>query len=68
MSIPIIAGLLRSAPWTRDHPGSPLHEIYKKLSIEKEIGDTLYSPQDGLGCRTPGRKKAIRQGLSIPSS
>ncbi|HQP30046.1 MAG TPA: nitronate monooxygenase [Deltaproteobacteria bacterium] len=49
---------------------SPLHETYKKLSIEKEIGDTLYSTRfDGLGCRvldTPAARKAIRQGLSIP--
>jgi enoyl-[acyl-carrier protein] reductase II len=49
---------------------SPLHETYKKLSIEKQIDDTLYSTRfDGLGCRvldTPAAHKAIRQGLSIP--
>lgn len=49
---------------------SPLHDNYKKLSIQKEIDDTLYSTRfDGLGCRvldTPAAQKAILQGLSIP--
>jgi enoyl-[acyl-carrier protein] reductase II len=48
---------------------SPLHENYKKLSIEKDVYDTLYSTRfDGLGCRvldTKGARNAIRQGLNI---
>lgn len=46
---------------------SPLHENYKKLSLEKTVYDTLYSKRfDGLWCRvldTPGARKAIRQGM-----
>lgn len=48
---------------------SPLHENYKKLSVEKEVYDTLYSTRfDGLGCRvldTKGARNAIKQGLNI---
>jgi enoyl-[acyl-carrier protein] reductase II len=49
---------------------SPLHDNFKKLSIEKDVYDTLYSDRfDGLGCRVldsePARK-AIRMGLNIP--
>lgn len=47
---------------------SPLHENYKKLSLEKTVYDTLYSKRfDGLWCRvldTPGARKAIKQGLN----
>jgi len=46
---------------------SPLHENFKKLSLEKDVYDTLYSRRfDGLYCRvldTPGARKAIRRGL-----
>lgn len=46
---------------------SPLHENYKKLSLEKDVFDTLYSKRfDGLWCRvldTDGAQKAIKQGL-----
>ncbi len=46
---------------------SPLHETYKKLSLEKTIDDTIYGPYfDGLGCRsmtTPAAIKAYRKGL-----
>jgi enoyl-[acyl-carrier protein] reductase II len=49
---------------------SPLHDNFKKLSIEKDIYDTLYSVRfDGLGCRvldTEPARKAIRMGLNIP--
>ena len=31
---------------------SPLHETFKKLSVEKDVTDTLYSVRfDGLPCR-----------------
>ncbi|MFW6113558.1 MAG: NAD(P)H-dependent flavin oxidoreductase, partial [Actinomycetota bacterium] len=47
---------------------SPLHENYKKLSIEKDVYDTLYSKRfDGLWCRvldTEGARKAIKRGLN----
>jgi len=47
---------------------SRLHENYKKMSIEKEVYDTLYSERfDGLPCRvlkTPPAEKAIKHGLS----
>ncbi len=51
---------------------SPLHEVYKNLSIEKDMSDTLYSDRfDGLLCRvldTPASKKAIRRGLNLPAA
>lgn len=47
---------------------SPLHENYKKLSLEKDIYDTLYSKRfDGLWCRvldTQGARKAIKRGMN----
>jgi enoyl-[acyl-carrier protein] reductase II len=47
---------------------SPLHENYKRLSLEKDVYDTLYSKRfDGLWCRvldTEGARKAIRRGLN----
>ncbi|MBM3957098.1 MAG: nitronate monooxygenase [Gemmatimonadetes bacterium] len=46
---------------------SPLHENYKKLSIEKDIYDTLYSKNfDGLWCRvldTPAAQKAVKRPI-----
>jgi len=48
---------------------SPLHDNYKKLSMEKGTYDTLYSTRfDGLGCRvldTKGARNAIRQGMNL---
>ena len=47
---------------------SPLHENFKRLSIEKDCFDTLYSKRfDGLWCRvldTEAAQKAIKQGLN----
>jgi len=49
---------------------SPLHENFKKLSIEKEVYDTLYSDRfDGLPCRvlkTVAAERAIKRGLNLP--
>lgn len=46
---------------------SPLHENYKKLSLEKDIYDTLYSKNfDGLWCRvldTPAARKAVKRPI-----
>jgi enoyl-[acyl-carrier protein] reductase II len=51
---------------------SPLHETFKKLSIEKNVTDTLYSVRfDGLPCRvldTPAARRAIRKGLDLPAA
>jgi enoyl-[acyl-carrier protein] reductase II len=51
---------------------SPLHDHFKKLSIEKGVMDTLYSPRfDGLGCRvmkTDAAERAIRRGLDLPAA
>jgi enoyl-[acyl-carrier protein] reductase II len=48
---------------------SPLHENFKKLSIEKEVYDTIYSDRfDGLPCRvlkTSAAERAIRRGLDL---
>ena len=47
---------------------SPLHGTYKKLSMEKGVYDTLYSPRiDGLPCRvldTDAAKRAMRKGFN----
>jgi enoyl-[acyl-carrier protein] reductase II len=47
---------------------SPLHENYKKLSIEKGIMDTLYTDRiDGMVSRvmdTPGARSASKRGLN----
>lgn len=47
---------------------SPLHGNYKKLSIEKDVYDTIYTNFiDGFGGRfmdTPGAQKAAKSGLS----
>jgi enoyl-[acyl-carrier protein] reductase II len=51
---------------------SPLHDVYKKLSLEKDVEDTLYSDRfDGLLCRimkTEAAEKAIRRGLNLPAA
>ena len=47
---------------------SPLHENFKKMTMEKEVYDTLFSKRfDGILCRvmkTDAAKKAIKRGLS----
>jgi enoyl-[acyl-carrier protein] reductase II len=51
---------------------SPLHENFKKLSLEKGVSDTLYSKRiAGLFCRvmeTETAHKAIRRGLDLPAA
>jgi enoyl-[acyl-carrier protein] reductase II len=51
---------------------SPLNDVYKKLSIEKDVEDTLYSDRfDGLLCRvmkTDAAEKAIKRGLNLPAA
>lgn len=51
---------------------SPLHAVYKNLSIEKDMSGTLYSDRfDGLLCRildTPAAQKAVRRGLNLPAA
>ena len=51
---------------------SPLHNVYKRLSIEKDVTDTIYSRRfDGIWCRvmkTEAAERAIKRGLSIPAA
>jgi enoyl-[acyl-carrier protein] reductase II len=51
---------------------SPLHDIYKKLSIEKDVTDTLFSDRfDGILCRvlkTQAAEKSIKRGLNLPAA
>ncbi|OPY09896.1 MAG: Nitronate monooxygenase [Syntrophaceae bacterium PtaB.Bin095] len=51
---------------------SPLHGNFKKLSLEKDVTDTLYSKRvDGIFCRvmkTDAAEKAIRRGLDLPAA
>jgi enoyl-[acyl-carrier protein] reductase II len=51
---------------------SPLHDIFKKLSIDKDVTDTLYSSRfDGIPCRvmkTDAAKRAIAKGLDLPAA
>jgi enoyl-[acyl-carrier protein] reductase II len=51
---------------------SRLHENFKRLSLEKEVYDTLYSDRfDGLPCRvlkTTAAEKAIKRGLNLPQA
>ncbi len=51
---------------------SPLHNVYKRLSIEKEATDTLFSDRfDGLYCRvmkTDAAQRAIKRGLNLPAA
>ena len=52
--------------------GSPLHETYKNLSVEKDVTDTIFSDRfDGMWCRilnTPAAKKAVKKGLNLPAA
>ena len=51
---------------------SLLHENFKKLSIEKDVYDTLYSSRfDGIPCRvldTDAARKSIKRGLDLPAA
>ena len=51
---------------------SRLHPNFKKLSIEKDVYDTLFSPRfDGIPCRvlkTEAAKRAIKKGLDLPAA
>ena len=51
---------------------SPLHNVYKRFSIEKEATDTLFSNRfDGLLCRvmkTDAAEKAIKRGLDLSAA
>ncbi len=51
---------------------SPLHENYKRLSLEKDVTDTIFSRRfDGIWCRvmkTEAAERAIRRGLDIPAA
>jgi enoyl-[acyl-carrier protein] reductase II len=51
---------------------SPLHAQYKKLTLEKQVYDTLFSKRfDGILCRvmnTDSAKRAIKRGLSLPAA
>jgi len=51
---------------------SPLHENFKKLTMQKEVYDTLFSKRfDGILCRvmkTDAAKHAIKKGLSWPDA
>jgi len=51
---------------------SPLHDKYKKMTMEKEVYDTIFSKRfDGILCRvmeTDAAKRAIKRGLSLPSA
>ncbi|HOJ51983.1 MAG TPA: nitronate monooxygenase [Syntrophales bacterium] len=48
---------------------SPLHENYKKLAVEKDVYDTIFSDRfDGLLCRimkTEAAQKAVKRGLNL---
>jgi len=51
---------------------SPLHDNFKKLTMEKDVYDTLFSKRfDGILCRvmkTDAAKHAIKKGLSWPAA
>jgi enoyl-[acyl-carrier protein] reductase II len=51
---------------------SPLHENYKKLALEKQVYDTIFSKRfDGILCRvmrTDAAERAIKKGLSWPAA
>ncbi len=47
---------------------SPLHENFKKLSVQKSVYDTLFSKRfDGIDCRVidaPGARRQLKAGLN----
>ncbi|PKN04710.1 MAG: enoyl-ACP reductase, partial [Deltaproteobacteria bacterium HGW-Deltaproteobacteria-9] len=51
---------------------SPLHDNFKKLTMQKDVYDTLFSKRfDGILCRvmkTDAAKHAIKKGLSWPAA
>lgn len=51
---------------------SPLHEKYKRLSIEKSGQDTIFSSRfDGIPCRvmkTAAAERAVGKGLDLPAA
>lgn len=51
---------------------SPLHNVYKRMSMEKGVEDTLYSDRfDGMLCRimkTDAAEKAVKKGLNLPAA
>ncbi len=51
---------------------SPLHMNYKKMTLEKEVYDTIFSKRfDGILCRvmtTDAAKKAVKRGLDLPAA
>ena len=51
---------------------SPLHANFKKMTMEKEVYDTLFSERfDGILCRvmnTDAAKRAIKRGLNLPAA
>jgi len=48
---------------------SPLHSNYKKLSIEKDIGDTIFSDRfDGMMCqmmKTPAAEREAKEAINL---
>jgi enoyl-[acyl-carrier protein] reductase II len=51
---------------------SPLHENYKRFTMEKDVYDTLFSKRfDGILCRvmkTDAAKRAMKKGLNWPAA
>lgn len=51
---------------------SALHVNFKRLSIEKDVYDTLYSTRfDGIPCRlmeNPASRRALKRGLNLPAA
>lgn len=51
---------------------SPLHNVYKRLSVEKEATDTIFSDRfDGLLCRimkTDAAERAVKRGFDLPAA
>lgn len=51
---------------------SPLHDNFKKLTLEKDVYDTLFSKRfDGILCRvmkTEAAQQAIKKGLNWPAA